>query len=255
VTTYATTAQDRTFLTLIPFYKCYRAYVRGKVESLKSREKEVPGLERESAAAQAERYFRLSYRYAKGAPPPSLLIVCGMSGTGKSTVGRILSDLTGFEVLNSDTVRKRLGGISTTERISHDYRAGLYSDSFTQLTYATLLAEAERSLRAGRGMIVDATFKNPEHRRLFLESAQRMGVPVLFVECHARKQEVLRRLRQRVKQPDEVSDATVEVYLRQREEFVPFSQIANQHHIRINTERDSDKELKRVEDFLYNPPY
>jgi len=252
VTTYATTAQDKTFLTLIPFYKCYRAFVRGKVESLKSREKEVSELERERAAAQAKRYFRLSYRYAKGAPPPSLLIVCGLAGTGKSTITRILRDLTGFEVLNSDAVRKRIRGISTTARISHDDRSNLYSDSFTQLTYGTLLAEAERSLRAGRGMIVDATFKDPEHRRLFLESAQRMGVPVLFVECQAHKQEVLRRLRRRVIQADEVSDATVKVYLQQWGEFVPLSEIADHCHIRFDTERDWENELKRVEDFLYN---
>ncbi len=253
VTTYATTAQDRTLLTLIPFYKCYRAYVRGKVESLKSREEEVPEIERERAAAQAERYFRLSYRYAKGAPPPSLLIVCGLAGTGKSTVARILCDLTDFEVLNSDIVRKRLGSISSTEKINHDYRTDLYSDHFTQLTYGTLLAEMERSLRGGRGVIVDATFKDPEHRRLFLDSAQRMGVPVLFVECQARKQEVIRRLQGRAKRSDEVSDATVEVYLRQREEFVPFSEIADHCHIRVNTERGWEKELKRVEDFLYKP--
>jgi len=104
-------------------------------------------------------------------------------------------------------------------------------------------------------MIVDANFKDPEHRRLFLESAQRIGVPVLFVECHARKQEVLRRLRRRVNRSDEVSAATVEVYLRQREEFVPLSEIANHRHIRVNIERDWEKDLQRVEDSLYNPPY
>jgi len=254
VTTYATTAQDRTFLTLISFYKCYRAYVRGKVESLKSCEKEVPELERERAAAQAERYFRLSYRYAKGAPPPSLVIVCGLAGTGKSTVARILSDLTGFEVLNSDAVRKRLGGIPTTERICHDYRAGLYSDSLTQLTYRTLLAEAERSLRAGRGIIVDATFKDPEHRLLFLKGAERYRVPMLFVECQARKQGVVHRLKQRQQRPDEVSDATIEVYLQQREEFVPLSEIPDPCHIKIDTESDLEKELKAAEEFLYEPP-
>jgi predicted kinase len=43
-------------------------------------------------------------------------------------------------------------------------------------------------------MIVDATFKDPEHRRLFLESAQRMGDPALFVECQLRKQAVSRRI-------------------------------------------------------------
>lgn len=103
-------------------------------------------------------------------------------------------------------------------------------------------------------MIVDATFKDPEHRRLFLEGAQRLGGSVLFVECQAHKQEVLRRLRRRVNRSDEVSDATVEVYLRQREEFVPLSEIADHCHIRFNTERDWENELKRLEVSLYNPP-
>ncbi len=101
---------------------------------------------------------------------------------------------------------------------------------------------------------MDATFKDPEHRRLFLEGAQRLGVPVLFVECQAHKQEVLRRLRRRVIQADEVSDATVKVYLQQWGEFVPLSEIADHCHIRFDTERDWENELKRVEDSLYNPP-
>jgi len=78
---------------------------------------------------------------------------------------------------------------------------------------------------------------------------------VLFVECRARKQEVLRRLRERARQPNEVSDATVEVYLRQRKEFAPLSELANHCHIRVNTERDWEKELKRVEESLYNPTH
>lgn len=40
--TYSTRAKDTDLLRLLPFYQCYRAYVRGKVESLKSREPEVP---------------------------------------------------------------------------------------------------------------------------------------------------------------------------------------------------------------------
>jgi len=46
---YTTTAQDEALPLLLPFYKCYRAYVRGKVESLKGQEQEVPQLERERA--------------------------------------------------------------------------------------------------------------------------------------------------------------------------------------------------------------
>jgi uncharacterized protein len=46
---YAEETADETFPTLINFYKCHRACVRGKVESLKSLEDEVPSPEREQA--------------------------------------------------------------------------------------------------------------------------------------------------------------------------------------------------------------
>ena len=41
-------------------------------------------------------------------PRAAMLIVCGMAGTGKSTVVRMLGDSTGFQLVNSDVVRKRL---------------------------------------------------------------------------------------------------------------------------------------------------
>ena len=52
---YAGATGDETLTALLPFYQCYRAYVRGKVESLKSMEAEVPGGERERAGSAARR--------------------------------------------------------------------------------------------------------------------------------------------------------------------------------------------------------
>ncbi len=253
IATYAEKTQEDAFLTLLPFYQCYRAYVRGKVESLKSQEPEVPLRERERAMVQAERYFRLSHRYARGAPSPAILIVCGMVGTGKSTLARSLGDLSGFDLLNSDAVRKRLARIPKTVRATSGYRGGLYHDSFTHLTYSTLLAEAQRSLKGGRGVIVDATFKDPQHRRLFLQGAEELGAPVLFVECQTREQEIIRRLREREQQPEEVSDATIEVYLRQRDVFVSFSEMGDRTHLTVNTEKELEKSLEKIEEFLCNP--
>ncbi len=225
VQAYQSLAEDEDFFLLLPFYQCYRAYVRGKVESLKSQEEEVPGRERERAHFLAQRYFQLATRYARGTPPPALILVCGLAGTGKSTLARLLADRTGFAVLSSDLVRKRLARLPPTARATSEYRTHLYSDSFTCRTYQTLLAEAERALGEGRGVVVDATFKDPEHRRLFLQLAERAGVPLLFVECQAEEEEIFRRLKKREGQEEEVSDATWEIYLRQREEFVPLSEI------------------------------
>ncbi|MGH7765964.1 MAG: AAA family ATPase [Candidatus Binatia bacterium] len=233
---YARAVGDDALATLLSLYQCYRAYVRGKVESLKSQEREVPETERERVSTAARRYFFLADRYARGVPRAALLIVYGLAGSGKSTVARMLGDLTGFEILSSDVVRKRLARIQPTERAGKGYREGIYSASFTQRTYETLLKEAEKRLNDGRGLIVDATFNNAEHRRLFLHSAAGMGIRVAFIECRAGEEEIFRRLQKRAERNDDISDATWEVYLRQRKEFTPLAEIPDRLHVTIDTE-------------------
>jgi predicted kinase len=137
--------------------------------------------------------------------------------------------------------------------MSQQYRTGIYSDSFTQLTYNALVEETESCLKRNQGVIVDATLKNPEHRRLFLNLATSLGVPILFVECQAEAEEIFRRLKEREQKPEEVSDATWEVYLRQREEFVPLSDIPDSHRLIVNTTATPEAALDQVEEFLYHP--
>lgn len=250
VTTYAQATEDEGLLRILPFYKCYRAYVRGKVESLKSAEPEVSPGEREKAADRARRYFRLARRYAAGAPPPALVIVCGLPGSGKSTLARELADRTGFPLFNSDVVRKRLAGLPNTSRVSEEYRTNIYSHAFTELTYDTLLIAAKRCLRHNEGAIVDATFKDVRHRRLFRNLAEDLRVPVVFVECLADEREIHRRLEEREQRPGEISDATWEIYLRQRKEFAPLREIPDSGLIRVRTDRGPEEALTRIESWL-----
>ena len=49
---------DEDFFTLLPFYRCYRAYVRGKVLSFRLNEAEFSEEEREDAATRARKLFR-----------------------------------------------------------------------------------------------------------------------------------------------------------------------------------------------------
>lgn len=247
---YATQADDAELFTLLPFYRCYRAYVRGKVESLKSREPEVPPREQERARWRARRAFRLAYRYARGKPAPALLVVCGRVGTGKSTVAQLLSAHTGFTVFNSDAVRKRLAGLSPTTRASDEYRSGVYSEDFTRRTYAALLTHAEEELRSGQGVIVDATCKQRADRRSLLALGERLDVPVVFVECRAPLLEVERRLRERERRGDSVSDATWEIARQQEADFPPFDDLPASCHWAIDTQGDLDEALAPVEEAL-----
>ena len=242
--------KDLDLLRLLSLYKTYRACVRGKVETLKSREPEVPEEERQDAKSRARRYFHLAHRYASGPFPPAIIIVCGLAGSGKSTVARTVGARTGYQILNSDVVRKQLAGISLTTRSTEDYGKGLYTDSFNARTYDCLLKQAEDCLGSGRGVIVDATFKDRRHRQQFLEISSRLQLPVLFVECRASEDKTLERLRKREQRSGEVSDATVAVYLRQREEFVPLTEIPDSIRMIINTGGDPEDAASQVCNYL-----
>ena len=238
--------QDHDLLRLLPLYKTYRACVRGKVETLKSREREVPEEEREEAKSRARRYFHLAHRYASGPLSPALLIVCGLAGSGKSTIARTLGARSGYQIFNSDVIRKQLAGIPLTSHSAEDYGKGLYHDSFNALTYDALLKQAEACLRLGKGVIVDATFRDPQHRRQFMELSSRLRLPALFIECRASEETTLGRLQKREQRPGEVSDATVAVYLRQRQEFVPLTEIPDSRRMVVTTDGDPDQAAGQV---------
>ena len=249
VEVYAEISGDEDLGVFVPFYKCYRACVRGKVESLKCFEREVGAAERERAYQLASSYFELASRYAARSSP-ALIVVCGLSGSGKSTVARLLQHRKGFKVINSDRVRKRLAAVPAHEHSFTEYGANIYSDRFTKITYDTMLAEAESLIRSGCGAILDATFKASADRQLALSLANRHGVPVLFVECLVSEEEALRRLERRGSAQSEVSDATPEVHRRQRAEFQPIREIPPRNHLPLDTTRQRQRLLAEIEDAL-----
>jgi aminoglycoside phosphotransferase family enzyme len=63
VNAYVRLSQDKELLQLLNFYKCYRAYVRGKVESFKFDDPYVSEEEKTSVLAAARRYFELAESY------------------------------------------------------------------------------------------------------------------------------------------------------------------------------------------------
>ena len=56
----------RALLNLLGFYKCYRAYVRGKVGSFKLDDPLIPEEEKGKDLAAARRYFELAESYITG---------------------------------------------------------------------------------------------------------------------------------------------------------------------------------------------
>ncbi len=61
---YVNYSGDRELMRLLPFYKCYRAYVRGKVASFRLEDRDVDGEEKSAAMKEAKAYFKLASTYA-----------------------------------------------------------------------------------------------------------------------------------------------------------------------------------------------
>ncbi|MDP2730208.1 MAG: phosphotransferase [Dehalococcoidales bacterium] len=63
VDAYIASSQDKELSQLLTFYKCYRAYVRGKVESFKLDDPHIPEDEKAGILAAARKYFELAESY------------------------------------------------------------------------------------------------------------------------------------------------------------------------------------------------
>jgi aminoglycoside phosphotransferase family enzyme len=64
IRTYIEKSGDQELSLLLDFYKCYRAYVRGKVESFRLDDPHIPEKEKKEAFQRARKYFDLAHRYA-----------------------------------------------------------------------------------------------------------------------------------------------------------------------------------------------
>jgi len=65
ITQYITYSGDVQLRKLLPFYKCYRAYVRGKVVSFRLDDPNIKADEKAAAITEASAYLRIAVEYAK----------------------------------------------------------------------------------------------------------------------------------------------------------------------------------------------
>jgi aminoglycoside phosphotransferase family enzyme/predicted kinase len=242
---YAARTGDRHLGELLPFYECYRAWVRAKVTGLRIRQL-APGDPARAALEQRARgLFGLAQRLAWSARLPLVVVMCGVGGTGKSTLAAALAERSGLTHLGSDQVRKELSGIRVAERAPP--RA--YDREHTQRTYAELAARAAAAVESHGGAIVDATFSNRAHRAMLLRAVEERGARVLWVECWAPREVLQQRAAVRERGPEHGSDATWPVIAAQLETRDPLDEIAAGSLLSLRTDRPVDACLEDLDRF------
>lgn len=205
----ASALQDRAMRRLIGFYKVYRACVRGKVESFHSAAHAVSEAGRRASIACARRYFQLALRYAVAGSRPMALAVMGRAGSGKSTLAHALSEELGWSICSTDVIRKDSAGLPRHRRPDARTRRRLYSAQGRRETYRRLMEDAATPLKRGGGVILDATFGDPDRRGELLRWARSLGAHVVFLEARAPARTLRRRLAGREGSGNQNSDARV----------------------------------------------
>jgi hypothetical protein len=229
---------DRAALPLIPFYCCYRAYVRGKVLGMRLQDRNLPPAARRAVEERARAFFALAAAFARQMGPPVLLLVGGLMGTGKSHLAQALAARTGLPVLASDRIRKELAaGPGGAVRDRSGFAGGIYTPEWTERTYAALFGAARGALAEGAGAILDATFARREHRERAFALAREAGAEPFLVECAAPDDLTLARLRARERAGTSLSDGRAELYPRQKAAFEPIAELPPGRRLIAPTER------------------
>lgn len=134
---------------------------------------------------------------------PTLTVVCGLPGVGKSTVSRAIANELGADVLRTDVIRKEL------------FANPEYTSEETTSVYDGLLTRAWRHLDVGESIVLDATFKRRERRIGARDLADSVGARFRLVRVCCDEDVIERRIAER----DGVSDADLDIYRSFRERF------------------------------------
>ncbi len=207
---YLAAAADEEGRSLLPFYLSYRSMVRGKVRGMQALDPQLSTSDRAEALKLARAHWL--FALAKLESPdrrPGLVLVAGLPGAGKSTLAGDLAEHAGFTLIRSDRVRKELVGQRSEGKSPAAFGEGLYTTDWNERTYAECLRRAEEHLFEGKRVLIDATFREQSHRRLFLDAARRWAIAGCLIHCQADPDVVRNRLASR---SGDASDADIAIH-------------------------------------------
>lgn len=198
---------DYDALRLLGFYQVYRALVRAKINALQAAQGAG------DCEARAAGYLALAEGYT-ARRSPALVLMHGVSGTGKSTLTDDLVRRRGFVRLRSDVVRKQLFGLAPNQS-SHDAGLDIYTQAASERTYRRMRQWTQVALESGYSVVLDATFLRREHRRPFEALAEALGIPWHIVALQGDAGILRERVAERQRQGGDPSEADTSVLERQ----------------------------------------
>ncbi len=199
-------------LALLRYYLVYRALVRAKVAAITMRQS--------GDSADADRY-RLHASQAERmtrSARPAIILMCGVSGSGKSWLARRLAAALPAIRVRSDVERKRLFDLGPLED-SRELCLDIYSSEADRQTQERLADVARMVARSGYPVILDATFRRRAARDRFRTLATELGAGFVILQCASDERTLIDRVAARTACGSDASEAGIDIVRQQLPSF------------------------------------
>jgi len=240
---YAAAIGDKRLPLLLNLFKCYRAMVRGKVESLLLDDPHVGGKQKQAARGRARRYFGLAEAYGLQSSRQQLVLLMGPSGSGKSVLAGVLAARLKSVILSTDILRREM---FEDERGPAALDRGKYAPDERERVYAEIGRQAADFLNEKRPLVIDGTYIERRQREPIVQLVRDSGVRLLAVECVAPDEVVKARQEKRRDESWTASEGRWEVYLAQKAHLEPATELPENERIVIDTTQPLDLQIESV---------
>jgi hypothetical protein len=220
-------------LQVLPLYVSRQSYVRAKVTSFLLDDPNVSAADKQQVVETAAPYYRLAWQCLQP-QQGCLILMAGLSGSGKTTVARQVARQTKAIHIRSDAVRKHLAGIPLYQRGGAD----LYTAEMTEKTYGRLLELGITLAAQGYRVILDAKYDREAQRTAAIAQAQLHQLPLHILHCDAPLAVLRQRLQQRT---GDIADATADLLPQQQ--LDPFTAAERPYLKTLDTTQAIDKQL------------
>jgi aminoglycoside phosphotransferase family enzyme/predicted kinase len=162
---------DEDAIALMPLFLAVRAAIRAHVLAAQS----MRAGRDQAMAANARTYLNLALALIQSVQP-RLIAIGGLSGTGKSSLARVLSGdigrAPGARIFRNDVLRKRLAGLPPETRLPRSR----YSEQAAARVYDSSNTMAAAALSLGQSVIADGVFARRDQRLKIEAVARKAGV-------------------------------------------------------------------------------
>ncbi len=162
-----------------------------------------------------------------------LVIICGLPGTGKTTLAREVAKHIPAVHISSDAIRMML------------LRKRTYSEKEKEGVYKAMFKKAEELITGGRSVVLDATFYKKMLREKARAIADKTKSKFFLVECTT-PESVLRERMFARKRGESESEADFEVYKKIKEIFEPIED----EHLIVDTSQPIERQVRLVMNYL-----